>query len=375
MRIMLTDGRISGDAVVGYPYGGGSPDPSANGTQQTIDSSKVNEWQDISIIYTVPETVETARVVTNSGNTYTAYPSFAIRMTDDDTSTTSGTQYTYYIDDMKTVVLSSEAGISFGSRESGEDAYVLGTANALDGNVVAIEATASAASEGDVISIVDGETYSLVKAENGKLMFGDIVLCNDKGEEIVLGAKATKVVAIYDDNAGTVRFAVGNSLAYYKDGDMVKATFALPAIDGGVSENAKIIGADSVNVIKATSEIIGPQVHTDDFAVRFIAGVDSIYYTEVGFKLETAESSKVITDNVVYSSVKANGNTVKASDYGYNYLSAISLTAINTDGKIKITPVLKVGEHEILGQTVFYNVICGDGVIDISEISESEFGA
>lgn len=367
-RIMLTDEKISADGRVSYPRKGNGGQ-SSNAKIVKVDSSKVGEWQDITVTYTVPETPETLEV-----NGYLCSPAFAIQIKDSDTAA----EYAFYLDDFKTTVLSSatdSSKLSFGSRESDDGAYDFNVKIPLDGNTVAIEATVDNTASGDVISIVDGETYSLLKAVDGKLMFGDIVLCNDKGEEIVLSEEATKVVAIYDDNTGTVRFAVGNFLAYYKDGDTVKATFALPAINGGVSENAKIIGADSVNVIKATSEIIGPQVHTDDLAVRFIAGVDAIYYTKVGFKIETATNAEVKTSNIVYASVKENGNDVLASAYGYNYISALSLTDIDKDGKIKVTPFLRVGDNDILGTSVYYDIVLKDGVLSISEITENEFGA
>ena len=305
-----------------------------------------------------------------SGLTYTSYPCFALR------TSSTGKYQVYYIDDLMTERLADV--ITLNSRESsvGEsDSVRVYSTNALDGKTVSIEATVDNTASGDIIAIKDSETYSLLKAENGKLYFGDIVLCNDKGEEIVLGAEATKVVVIYDDNTGTVRFAVGDSLAYYKDGDAIKVTFARPAINGGVGKSATVIGSGSVKVIKATSEIIGSQTHTDDLAVRFIAGVDSIYYTEVGFKLETAENSEIEASNVVYASVKANEKTVMASEYGYNYLSALSLTDIDTDGKVKVTPFLRVGDNDILGTSVYYDIVLDDGVLSISEITENEVGA
>lgn len=356
MRIMLTDSKISGDAVVGYPYGAGSPNPSTNGTKQTIDSSKVNEWQDISIIYTVPETVETARV-TNSGNTYTSYPSFAIRITDSDTDETAEPQqYTYYIDDMKTVVLSSASDISFGSRESGEYAYVFGTANAIDGNVVAIEATASAESEGDVISIVDGETYSLVKAENGKLMFGDIVLCNDKGEEIVLGAEATKVVAIYDDVNGKVRFAINGGFACDETGAIIYAK----VFNYGVSEDATVNEGVNFSIIKRTPEIVGYQTKDTQYAVRFIAGVDSLYYSNIGFEVnKVGGSMKEVANPGVCLSVNADDVKAEATDYGYNYMSLLSIIEIadnTTDAEVTVRPYFLIGDAKIYGEAVTYTI-------------------
>ena len=342
-----------------------------------VPLNETTEWQTITFDYKVDD-----NVIQTADATFGYYLQMKAK---------SG-KLTFYIDDIKVELVGTEGKERRldmysldGAASAEETSYIqytpkVETVNVIDGNLIAIEATASAASEGDVISIVDGETYSLVKAVDGKLMFGDTVLCNDKGEEIVLGEEPTKVVAIYDDNAGTVRFVVGDSLAYYKDCETAKVTYELPAIEGGVSDGATIgTEVDNVSIINHTiPNIVGCQKNDEQTAIRFISGVDSVYYSSIGFKLETENNVNERDTTKVYSAVVSGEDYFYASDCGYKYISAISITDIANiaDGgqKIKVTPYLLVGENYIYGETVYYNVTGADGNLDIDEVSEAEFG-
>ena len=242
----------------------------------------------------------------------------------------------------------------------------------LDGNTSVIEATVSNTSSGDVISIVDGEKiYSLLRAENQKLVFGNIVLCDEEGNDITLTETPVKVVAIYDDVKGSVRFAVGENLAYYKDAKgNVCVTYEHIAIDGGISPKATlgVNGTTAYTLKNTTSEIIGFQTNYIDRAVRFVSGVDVVYYNEVGFKLETDTNTKTLGSTVVYSSIIGDDKNIYASQYGYNLMSAISITDIKTDGIVKITPFLRVGTNYIFGETVYYEISVNDKALTVVEV-------
>ena len=306
---------------------------------------------------------------------YTSFPMFGINFGDDD----STSKHTYLIDDLAVVEVIDGKPIGdaeFASREAeGDDIRFV---SALNDNITIIQTTASSASEGDVIGISDGtETHSILRAENGKLMFGDTVLCGEYGDDILLTETPVKVVAIYDDVKGTVRFAVGDFLAYYKDAEgEIHATFEHLVIDGGVSDNAsfstKVMNASKLK--NTTSEILGFQTHYIDRAVRFISGVDTIYYNEIGFKLETASTTRKVGSSVVYSSILGDDKDIYAHEYGYNLMSAISITDVKDGGIIKVTPFLRVGKNYIYGEEVYYKIMV-DSKITITETNASEFGA
>ena len=343
-----------------------------------VDTAKYaalsSDWTTLSVDYTVSAD-DIAEPLTSSGKTHYSYPIFGLAFNDNDNTASNK----YLVDDLTVVEVVDGVAVGdavFGSREAASNDVRF--ASMLNGNVTILEATVSSASSGDVISIVEnGETHSLLKAEGGKLVFGDTVLCDEEGNDIVLTAESVKAVAIYDDTKGTVRFAVGDFLGYYKDAEgNVKATFEHLIIDGGVGNDA-VFGNSGITATKlahTTAEIIGFQTHYIDKAVRFISGVDTIYYNAVGFKLESASNTRTVGSTVVYSSILGADKDIYADEYGYNLMSAISITDVKNGGVVKVTPFLRVGQNYIYGEEVFYKIMVGNE-ITVVETNESEFGA
>ena len=333
------------------------------------------KWATLTVDYTVSAN-HIAEKVTASGKTNYSYPIFGLYFGND---TSTAGYNTYYFDDVSVVELIDGKPVcdaTFSSIEtSHEDIRFV---SALDGNVTILETTASTASAGDVISIVEKEaTHSILKASGGNLVFGDTLLCDEQGNPITLTEEPVKVVAIYDDTKGTVRFAVGDYLAYYKDSDgNVNATYENLIIDGGVGEKA-VFGQSGITATRlnhTTSEILGFQTNQLDQAVRFVSGVDTIYYNEIGFTLESATNTKTVGSTIVYSSVIANDKNIYATDYGYNLMSAISINEIKSGGVVKVTPFVRVGTNYVYGETAFYKISVNGG-IKVTEVDESEFGS
>jgi len=77
------------------------------------------------------------------------------------------------------------------------------------------------------------------------------------------------------------------------------------------------------------------QAKTDGTALRFISTVDSLNYKQVGFVISINGVEKTVYSSVVYESVKANGETVTASDLNAkaNYLFTYTIWDIPADQK------------------------------------------
>ena len=134
---------------------------------------------------------------------------------------------------------------------------------------------------------------TLLSVKNGKLVFDGKTLCDGKGEAYVLSDTPLKVTAIYDDTEGTVRFAVNDKLAFYAAN---KATYNHVMIENGVGDNA-VFGVSGITAAKLNSigtELIGYQQNlVTDSSVRFLTGLDSLYYSSIGFDVERDRKSVV----------------------------------------------------------------------------------
>ena len=333
-------------------------------------------WATVSVDYTV--SADHIREEGVSDGAY-SYPMFGLYFTDDGLEKGTNTYMAYFVDNLSVVEVVDGVAVGdaeLGSREGGKGVYFV---SALCGRVTVIEATASGRSNGDVISIVDGNnTYSLLRAEAGKLMFGNTALCDELGNDYVLGNDSVKVVAIYDDKTGEVRFAVGDFLAYYKEGGEIKATFGHKLLEGGLSFEA-VFGESGIKASpldKLTSEIIGTQINEIDRSVRFVSGVDAIYYNAAGFLVEKDGSGAVkrVGSPTIYSAVTANDKLVYATEYGYEYMAALVIKDVKNGGVVKVTPYLRVGSNFIYGESVFYKITTKGGLA-VTETNESEFKA
>ena len=316
-------------------------------------------WVTLSVDYTVR--AQDVAFLMNSDTVY-AYPMFAVDLGADGSSTLANY---YLLDDIKVeeIVDGKLVGeTTFAAREEAEDIRFV---SMLNGNVTILENTVSDETVGDVFNIVDdGKTHTLLSVEDGKLVFGDYTLCDGKGEVYVLGETPVKVSAIYDDTNGTVRFTVGDKIAYY---EAKKATFGHVMISGGVGDNAffGVAGITATKMESIGSELIGYQKNeTNDTSIRFLSGVDTLYYTAIGFAVERdgVKLNKESDSPYVFTAVNAGGNTAYASDYGYNYMTALIVDGITSGGVLKVTPYVKVGDNVIEGEPSYYKITTNGGL-------------
>ena len=259
----------------------------------------------------------------------------------------------------------------------------------LDGNITVMETTVSSATTGDVFSIVDGTTNrSLlsVKEVDGKKTLTyttnagtTYTLCDYEGNAYVLGENAIKVVAIYNDTRSRVRFVVGGALACYGEGKVTDYENQ-QLFRGGVSENAFIVGVgDNVTATwlkQEAPELIGFQYSlVDNTSVRFLAGIDSLYYTEIGFKVaregyETQEAPS----SYVFTSVNVGGaEPVSATTFGYQYMTGLVIENIMDidSATITVTPYVKMGTTELTGTATSYTItITAAGELSIAKSAE-----
>lgn len=338
-------------------------------TEKNVNSISSKKWTELSVDYTVQK----------GDPALTNHPMFAIEFP----KAASSAEIDYYLDDISVVeVVNGETvavDASFASREDTDAVAPVRFVSALDGNVTVLETTVSSATTGDVFSIVDGDnTYSLLSVDNNKnLIFKTTggttyTLCDYQGTAYILDANEVKIAAIYDDTEGTVRFAVGDSLACYEAG---KVTFGHKVIDGGVSENA-LVGTEGVKaslMATTTSELVGYQKNNaDDKSVRFLSGVDWLYYTAIGFEVERdgVKLERESTSPYVFESVSIGDDSESAKNYGYNYMTALIIENITSGGVLKVTPYVKVGNNVIKGTSAYYKITTNDG-LTIEKTTES----
>ena len=301
----------------------------------------------------------------------------------------------YCIDNIRVTEVGGNEGVTastFASKESGKETMSFvsfeSSALELDDKLTVLEAEVSANDGASEIFLVSADnTYSLLSldGETGKLFFKkngvSYVLCNADGEEYVIGGEAVPVAAIYDSAKGTVRYAVDGTLAYYKNGDELVNTYGLELVDKLDKQTVSVgsIGGElAINASKMAyegAEIIGTQTAISESAVRVVAGVDSLYYTQIGFVAKYGDKETVTKTNTVFSSIEADGNTVTAEELGSRFLSTLAINSLDEDEGIDgktftVTPVVNIGEIEIMGETVTYRISVASGELVVSEVTE-----
>lgn len=345
--------------------------------KQTASAAELQAgWVTLTGTYTIDKANIDEYRKSNTSSAYNySFPMFGVYF--EDPGTAAGT-YTYYVDDMSMVELVDGEPVNtlttIASREAdGGAVFVSG----LDNAISIIETSVSSASEGAVITVVDnGSTHTLLEAANGKLSYNGITLLDSKGEAIVIGDEAVAAVAIYDDVNRTVRFAVGNAIAYYADGEEIKATFELPAIESGVSDKA-VLGSKAITAKKLTRpepKIVGDQINDITNSVRFVSGVDCLYFNSVGFRIVNSGSAedKGNASYRVFTEIHADDKLVSAKILGYNYLAAIEIEDVNSSSVIKVTPYVTVGENVIEGKAIYY-AITFDSKVAVNVTDSTQF--
>ena len=181
-------------------------------------------------------------------------------------------------------------------------------------------------------------------------------LCDVNGNTYKISGAGTPVAVVYDDVNGAIRYFVNKKIAYINlDGTPVLAVDMdiendFYSLEKVASESIKLFvgfkndeneyaSADSykLNAYTVNSEdtvkLIGFQENSITDGMRLIAGVDTLYYTNVGFEIETfvggiSKGVVTVSGTSVYDSVVANDKTLTAEANGYNYLTAAIITDV-----------------------------------------------
>ena len=211
-----------------------------------------------------------------------------------------------------------------------------------------------------------------------------VLLVDSDGQPITLEADTAKAINyVYDDINGTVRYFIDGILPYVMEGDSavilgnvkVDGDFAGTAsindklnpyvYNSGASNHNIVVSVDVKNVYSinktGTSEILGYQENDITDSIRFVAGIDTSYYTGIGFDLKVYDVDGVtdITNsekpemvcNTIYYAINANDRYLYAGRYGYNYFAAITIDGIveNVGRIIEVTPYTMVGDTKLEG--------------------------
>ena len=323
----------------------------------TATTLTTGTWQTLSVDYTV--CAEDIAAFSTDG-TYCTYPMFSICFKDG-----TNTGFYYLVDNLSVVEIDDGNPTTFDSREveSGDSVKLVNGMN----NVVT--ANVSSTTTGNVFT-ADGN--ALLSVVDGKLVFTEADgttynLCKYDGTEYDLTTlsegESVTVAAIYDGD--TVRFAVGGSLACYDEGMI---TYGLPY-------NGVIDGADTA--YEEAPGLIGYQKNlVDETSVRFLAGIDSLYYTSIGFRVvrDGKALAQESSSPYVFTSINIGDNdSVDVTDYDCNYMTALILEGINSSGVITVIPYVTVGENVIIyGAPETYEITFADDVVSIKNANSTE---
>ena len=186
------------------------------------------------------------------------------------------------------------------------------------------------------------------------------------------------IVVVYDEINGTFRYhfdgkvvdgvSAQNSYFTTMDGATEEFVTLLEGGNGGLDVAVTLDNAYTIGTT-GTAEVIGFQTNDITGCLRVVSGVKTEYYQQVGGFVELYENDTVLKNAVashptVYESFVANDLTARASDYGYKYVSALSIEW--NDGTIKFDteknyyiifkPFTVIGDVTYYGEPVKINI-------------------
>ena len=200
------------------------------------------------------------------------------------------------------------------------------------------------------IVYADKANGALAVASGGKYY----ALFDKDGAALKLSSdETTDLVVVYNDIAGTARYYVNGKMAYISgegNAPAVDLPIAVDSFKGGTGKiGARValgfasqgeladvsnleISVDGINDAD-TAEIIGFQTHDINGGIRIVAGVDSLYYGEVGFDVEVYENGepcelKSFASSTVFSSILGDEMNITPAEYGYEYFSALNIHSL-----------------------------------------------
>jgi hypothetical protein len=116
--------------------------------------------------------------------------------------------------------------------------------------------------------------------------------------------------------------------------------------------------------------IIGTQMSTVNNSVRVLSGIDSLYYSEIGFRAIRGDGTiKEWKTSVVFTSVEALGKTETAESLGCKYISGFIVNGLEeatTGDTFTVTPLVYVGDQAIEGEAVTFTVAVENGEVTVT---------
>lgn len=363
----------------GYDEENGIPDPLNNFyVKSDFIGTDIRNW----VRPTVDYTVNPDHIADDTYGNYVTYPAFIIR----GASRTDGkVAATGQVADLHTVELTAdgkEREVVLNSIEGSEtdtikieisdakyatfnDVADAKAINVFEFKAPKLSAVSNAEGKVDLVTLKKGIDMPILSADpdTGALIVGNAgdyyQLCDEEGNLLKLSETATtSVTVVYNGIKGEARYFVNKNIAYVLMQDEVvpavdilvyDSNFTSDAADkigfkfflGLYADNSFITAEDyaltATKINNDDAKIIAYQESTVSNGIRIIAGLDSLYYTSVGFDVEIYEGgelvkSESVSNNVVYSSIIADGEIeITAKEKGYNYLATLNIVNLPED--------------------------------------------
>ena len=241
------------------------------------------------------------------------------------------------------------------------------TANAVKANagellpIVSINRMNNKASATLSFLAVD-ENGALYLYANGKAE----ALYDAEGNALILGDE-TDLSIVYNDKNGTARFYVNRDIPTYGANKTLAINVPVANADFLIrSFSDEIVTAEGVkreNSFVAEdlpAEFAGFQVGEDATALRIFAGIDMLYYDNVGFEISLYANGSLIGSKTeyaktVFSAVRADGETITAEELGFRYIAAVKIFDIDrTDWPAETEVRFVVKTFATIGEEVLY---------------------
>ena len=212
-----------------------------------------------------------------------------------------------------------------------------------------------------------------------------------KGEEnLAIGGAEAEIAIVYNNKEGTARYYVNGVIPSVNSAETL--AMSLPVHDASFNKVTAVVDTLAVrgdvvakNVFdinaSGTADFVGFQVKNGDSkTIRVLAGVDMLYYGNVGFTVELYSEEKLVgtiskTVNTVFTSIQASGDTVTAASKGYRYITAVEITGICPGDYVGdnlyfvIKPFTQVGTEVSYGEsakiTIAYDEAKGENVYTV----------
>ena len=222
-------------------------------------------------------------------------------------------------------------------------------------------------------------------------------LCDSMGNPVSISSTEwTKLTAIIDGPGDNIRYAVDGNLVYcgsdmvdgvyqtrnvyrsasiYAPGTEEAGEVRIRMIMMGTQQNK--VGYNSLKAYRFDDfvDFIGVQPSITGSSVRFIAGVDMLYYAQVGFEFSRWDSEAKAfgavrylenENRTVYSALQADGETVTAEELGSKYMILSSLEGVDSEGIIRVRPYYTVdGDRHYGGDHIYYVSLDENAVVQL----------